>query len=123
MPAVVLWRTAGDRKSNKIALLRFTQQAAECRFATSVKIDGGNVRQVVRPNEWRGQRKLSGEVGRKFPIGDRVVDFDELSVNTRASHTALVRGLMRKENLAKGARKHKNPLHHRCRGEKETTAP
>ncbi len=60
MPAVVLWRVAGDRKSNKIALLCFEQQAAKCRFTTSVKIDGGNVRQIVRPNQRRGQRKLPG---------------------------------------------------------------
>jgi hypothetical protein len=47
-------------------------------------------------------------MGVKFPVRDRVMYFDKLSVNTRPRHAALVRGLMGEEDLAVRARKHEN---------------
>jgi hypothetical protein len=121
VPAVVLRRAAGDRKRCKIAPLCFEQEEAKCRFATSVEINGGHVRQIVWSNEWCGQRKRACKMGVKFPIRDRMVNLNKLSVNTRASHAALVHGLVRKEDLAIGARKHEKSPTPPVAEEKEAT--
>jgi hypothetical protein len=62
-------------------------------------------------------------MGVKLPIGDRMVNGDELSVNTWASHATLVRGLMGEEDLAIGAREHEKSPTPLMQRKKEATPP